>query len=90
MVAVGSLTTDTPVQVEQYRVGHKISYPILLDQGQMMFSYVQSPGQIDLPRVYIIDPNGYIYGDFVYGITTRDIFEGKGLFTELDRALGKK
>ncbi|HKE24849.1 MAG TPA: TlpA disulfide reductase family protein [Bryobacteraceae bacterium] len=90
VLAVASLTTDTPVQVEQYRAGHKISYPVLLDQGQMMFSYVQSPNQIDLPRVYIVDPGGYIHDDFIYGLTTRDIFEGKGLFPELDKILGKK
>jgi hypothetical protein len=40
--------------------------------------------------VYVIDPGGLIRGDFVYGITTRDIFEGKGLFAELDKVLGKK
>jgi len=89
IVAVANLSTDSPAQVEQYVNAHRIAYPVLLDQGQMMFSYVQAP-RADFPHVYIIDPNGYIHADFVYGITTRDIFEGKGLFTELDKIVGKK
>jgi hypothetical protein len=55
-----------------------------------MFSYIQSPKAADVPHVYVIDPNGYIRGDYVYSITTRDIFEGKGLFAEIDKVLGKK
>lgn len=90
IVAVANINTDSPAQVEQYVTGHKISYPVLLDQGQMMFSYVRSPGRADLPHVYVIDPTGYIRADFVYDVTTRDIFEGKGLFPELDKVLSKK
>ena len=40
------------------------------------------------PYVYLIDPDGYIRGDWSYGLTTRDIFEGKALFTEIDRLVG--
>jgi peroxiredoxin len=90
IVAVANLSTDTPQMVDQYVIGHKISYPVLLDQGQMMFSYIQSPGHADLPRVYLIDTNGYIRGDYVYGPMSRDVFEGKGLFAELDKILEKK
>jgi hypothetical protein len=76
--------------VDQYVTVRKISYPVLLDQGQMMFSYIQSPGHADLPHVYLIDTNGYIRADYVYGPLARDIFEGKGLFPELDKILAKK
>ena len=33
------------------------------------------------------DGNGIIRNDWSYGALTRDIFEGKGLFTEIDRLL---
>jgi hypothetical protein len=47
---------------------------------------------LQFPHVYLIDANGMIQGDFLYGLTTRDVFEGKGLFLEIDRLLagGKK
>ena len=89
ILAVANINTDTTAQVEQYVSGHKISYPVLLDQGQMMFSYIRSPERADLPHVYIIDPNGYIRADYVYDVTTRDIFEGKGIFAELDKITKK-
>jgi thiol-disulfide isomerase/thioredoxin len=90
IISVANVNTDNPGQVEQYVSLRKITYPVLLDQGQMMFSYALSPGHIDLPRVYLIDANGYIRADYVYGPLTRDVFEGKGLFSEIDKILGKK
>ena len=61
--------------------------PILFDAGQMAYSYILS-SNLEFPHIYVIDGNGYIHADHVYSITTRDIFEGKALFTELDRLLG--
>jgi peroxiredoxin len=90
ILAVANVNTDNPAQIAQYITGQKIAYPVVMDQGQMMFSYILSPKGADVPRVYVIDPNGYIRADYVYGITTRDIFEGNGLFAEIDKALGKK
>lgn len=90
VLAVINLSTDNPGQIAQYIIGHKITYPVVMDQGQMMFSYILSPQGADVPRVYVIDPNGYIRADYVYDVTTRDIFEGKGLFTEIDKVLEKK
>lgn len=89
VLAVTNVNTDRPAQVEQYVSGHKITYPVVMDQGQMMFSYIQSPQAADVPHVYVIDSNGYIRADYVYGITTHDIFEGNGLFAEIDKALKK-
>ena len=89
IIAVANVNTDSPAQVEQFVSSHKATYPVLMDQGQMMFSYVQAP-RADFPHVYIIDPNGYIQADYLYGLTTRDIFEGKALFTELDKVVGKR
>jgi peroxiredoxin len=90
ILAVANVNTDTPAEISQFITGHKLAYPLVMDQGQMMFSYLLSPKGADLPHVYIIDPNGFIRADYVYDVTTRDIFEGKALFTELDKVLGKK
>jgi thiol-disulfide isomerase/thioredoxin len=87
IIAVVTPTQDTTTMVRDYIAGHKITYPIAFDMGQMQYSYILKPS-IDLPHVYVIDPNGFIRGDYGYSVTTRDIFEGKGLFTELDHILG--
>jgi thiol-disulfide isomerase/thioredoxin len=87
VLAVVSPSNDTPQKVMEYVTGHKVTYPVVFDMGQMQYSYILQP-HVDLPHVYIIDQNGYIRGDYGYGVTTRDIFEGKQLFTEIDRLLG--
>ena len=90
ILAVGNVPlTDTMQTLAQFAAGHKIGYPVLMDQGQMMFSYILSPEHAELPRVYVIDANGFIKADYVYDITTRDVFEGNGLFREIDRVLGQ-
>jgi hypothetical protein len=38
--------------------------------------------------LYIVNPEGFIVKEFVYGANSQEIFEGKGLFAELDRLLG--
>jgi peroxiredoxin len=77
---------DTPQTLAQFAKGHKLSYPLLLDQGQAAYSYVRSPS-IDLPTVYLIDANGMIRNFWVDGVLTKDIFEGNGLSREIDRLL---
>jgi thiol-disulfide isomerase/thioredoxin len=86
ILAVVESAKDNANTVAQYTAGHKVQYPILFDAGQMAYSYVRGTS-LDLPHVYLIDANGYIHRDWVYSVTTRDIFEGKGLFTEIDRML---
>ena len=86
ILSVANTNDDNPASVKQYAMGHKVTYPILFDLGQMAYSYVQKPS-MDLPHVYVIDQNGYIRSDYAYGITTRDIFEGHALLTEIDRVL---
>jgi peroxiredoxin len=75
---------DNPQTMAQFVNGHKLTYPLLLDQGQAAASYVRSPS-IDLPTVYLIDGNGMIRNSWVNGVLTKDIFEGNGLSREIDK-----
>jgi peroxiredoxin len=86
VISIVNVPTDNPNTVKQFVTGHKVRYPILLDMGQMEYSYVMKQN-VDLPHLYVIDQNGYIRSEYGYGLTTRDIFEGRGLFTEIDRVL---
>ena len=90
ILAVANVNTDKPADIAQYSAGHNLTYPVVMDQGQMMFSYILSPKGAELPHVYIIDAGGSIRADYVYDVTTHDIFEGDALFKDLDRVLGKK
>jgi len=82
ILAVANSTHDNQNTVAQYISGHQVRYPILFDAGQMAYSYFRSPVSTT-PR-YLIDANGIIRGNFGYGPLTKDIFEGKALFAELD------
>ena len=90
VLAVTNLNTDSPQAVAEYVGRERLPYPVVMDQGQMMFSYILKPQGADVPHVYVIDPNGNIRADYVYDLSTRDVFEGRGLFTEIDKVLGKK
>jgi peroxiredoxin len=82
---------DTPDKVAQYVVTNKVRIPILFDCGQIAASYVHwmpgKAGGFDLPRVFIIDASGVIQRDLEYSALTKEIFEGRGLFNELDKLL---
>jgi thiol-disulfide isomerase/thioredoxin len=86
VISIVNTNNDNPNTVKQFVAGHKVGYPILMDMGQMEYSYILKPN-VDLPHVYLIDANGYIRSDYGYSITSHDIFEGRGLFTEIDRVL---
>ncbi len=75
---------DTQTTVGQFIEGHKITYPVLFDCGQVAFSYLQTQ-QFNLPQVFLVDSKGMIRQHFEYGAMNRDIFEGNGLFKEIDR-----
>ncbi|MGO9232058.1 MAG: peroxiredoxin family protein [Bryobacteraceae bacterium] len=88
VLAVAHTGTDSPQNIIQYVNGYKLTYPVALDMGQMMYSYVRTPSG-NLPHVYVIDANGDIRADYEYSALTRDVFEGKALFTDIDRLLKK-
>jgi len=89
IVAVVSAQTEKDYTVASYAQGHKVDYPILFDSGQMMFSYTLDP-KITFPHIYVIDGHGTIRFDYRYDVTTRDIFEGNGLFGVIDGLLAEK
>ena len=77
---------DNPQLMMQFVNEHKLTYPMLYDQGQVAASYVRSMS-IDLPAVYLIDANGMIRNSWQYSVLTKDIFEGQGLSREIDKLL---
>jgi peroxiredoxin len=79
---------DTTATVKQYITEHKITVPVLFDCGQVAGSYIQNR-DFNVPHLFIIDAQGMIHNDFGYSPLTKGIFEGRDLFTELDRMLSK-
>ena len=77
---------DNPQTMMQFVKNHKLTYPLLLDQGQVAVSYVLAQS-IQLPAVYLVDANGMIRNSWVDGVLTKDIFEGSGLSREIDKLL---
>jgi len=75
--------------VNAYVVANKIAHPLVFDSGQVAYSYFRT-GTFDVPHVYLIDANGGIREDFGYSDSTKDIFEGNGLFPHIEAVLGKK
>jgi len=77
--------------VTDYIAKNKIKSPILFDCGQVAFSYLKpSSPQITIPHVFLIDADGVIRNDFSFGPANAAIFEGKGLFAELEKMLAPK
>ena len=77
---------DTLDKAKQFIGGHKLTYPIVFDSGQMCFSYVRNPN-LQFPRLYIIDGNGMIVSDNEYSPLTAALFEGNGISPVIDRLL---
>lgn len=86
ILAVVNAQQDNAQKVAKYVAGHKITYPVLFDQGQMEYSYLLKT-TVQNPCVFLIDANGVIRNNWEYSAFTESIFEGNGLFTEIDRML---
>jgi len=77
--------------VADYITQHKVKSPILFDCGQVAYSYLKpTSATITIPHVLLIDGEGMIRNDFAFGDKTLDIFQGKGLFAEIDKLLAAK
>jgi len=84
------LLPDNQETVTRYKAVNNISVPIVCDQGQMTISYLNAkPGQtrMEVPHLFIIDKQGMIRNDFLYSDKDRPVFEGPGLFPEIDKLL---
>jgi thiol-disulfide isomerase/thioredoxin len=84
------LPPDNQSTVERYKSVNHITVPIAADMGQMTISYLQAkPGQshIDVPHIFVIDKQGMIRNDFAYSEKDKSVFEGPGLFPEIDKLL---
>jgi peroxiredoxin len=81
---------DSPTTVGKFIAENKLTFPILFDCGQVIYSYVQPnplKPSIDLPHLYIVDKDGFIIRDYVFGAATQELFRGQDLFQELDGIL---
>jgi peroxiredoxin len=78
--------------VDDFTARYKVKSPILLDCGQVSYSYLKPTGnQISIPHVFLVDAAGMIQNDFGFSEASKNLFESKGLFAELDKVLsGKK
>jgi thiol-disulfide isomerase/thioredoxin len=84
------LPPDNQDTVAKYKSTNHISVPIVCDQGQMTISYMQAkPGMshIDVPHLFLIDKQGMIRNDFPYSPKDKSVFEGPGLYPEIDKLL---
>jgi len=66
----------------------KVTTPILFDCGQVAYSYIKPNTQtVNIPHIFLIDGDGMIRNDFAFAQDTLYVFEGKGLFAEIDKLL---
>lgn len=84
------LPPDNQGTIAKFRAVNKITVPIICDMGQMTISYLNArPGmsKIDVPHLFIIDKAGIIRNDFNYNDQDKAVFEGPGLFLQIDKLL---
>ena len=81
-----AVAPDPPQQVVQFAVGHKLTYPLLYDGGQVAASYTRTGG-INFPAVYVVDREGMMRDHWEYGPLTKDVFEGGGLGRAVERLM---
>jgi peroxiredoxin len=80
---------DTTATMARYAAAHQVTGPLVFDCGQAAASYLAIKGNtsITVPHLFLVDPQGIIRNDWAYDLLTRDIFEGQGLFSEVERML---
>jgi thiol-disulfide isomerase/thioredoxin len=85
------LPPDNNATVAKYVQTNKVTIPVVCDMGQMTASYFKATPsnmqQIQVPHLFLIDQHGKIRNDFGYEESTRTVFEGAGLFAEIDKLL---
>lgn len=85
------LPPDNQSTVAKYIETNKVTVPVVADMGQMTASYFKatpaSMQHISVPHLFLIDAQGMIRNDFGYDDSDHAIFEGTGLFKEIDKLL---
>jgi peroxiredoxin len=85
------LPPDNQASIAKFIQTNNVTVPVVCDMGQMTASYFKATPatmqHIEVPHLFLIDKTGTIRNDFGYDETTRNIFEGAGLFAEIDKLL---
>lgn len=85
------LPPDDQTSVSKFIQTNNVTIPVVCDMGQMTASYFKATPttmqHIEVPHLFLIDRKGIIRNDFAYDESTRNVFEGAGLFAEIDRLL---
>lgn len=84
---------DNQANVKRFVAGNAITSPVLFDCGQVTASYMKITPQrpsLHVPHLFLVDQNGLIHNDFAHIEANRNIFEGPGLASELDKLLAGK
>jgi peroxiredoxin len=85
------LPPDNQDTIAKFIRTNNVTVPVVCDMGQMTASYFKATPatmqHIEVPHLFLIDTRGIIRNDFAYDETTRSVFEGVGLFAEIDRLL---
>lgn len=85
------LPPDNQDTIAKFIRTNNVTVPVVCDMGQMTASYFKATPatmqHIDVPHLFVIDQRGMIRNDFGYDETTRNIFEGAGLFAEIEKLL---
>jgi peroxiredoxin len=81
---------DTPDTVTAYIKAHNITIPVLYDCGQVTASYLKVGPRnphVVFPDVFIVDPQGNIVNNWIYGPGSESVFEGDGFVKEIDKLM---
>jgi len=89
ILAVVVAPKDNVAKIAPFVAGHKLTYPVVFDMGQMTFSYVMSP-TLAFPTLFLIDANGNIQSQQTYGPLNKDLFTGSGLTDAITRLMNVK
>jgi glutaredoxin len=85
------LPPDNQQTIAKFIQTNNVTVPVLCDMGQMTASYFKATPatmqKIEVPHLFLIDKRGIIRNDFAYEESTRSIFEGAGLFAEIEKLL---
>lgn len=83
---------DSQAMVKKYLTDNGLDLTVLFDCGQMAAAYLKLGPQrpsFEVPHFFVIDPSGRIVEDYGYGLLSKGIFEGDGLFKILDKYVSK-